>query len=119
MNERALTRRTFVKQSLAAVGPAMVAANALPVVSAQAESGAARMTVVCVGAHPDDPESGCGGALARYAALRDAGAGGYLTRGGRGISRQAGRSGGESFRPGGERPQDHKREARVLSPDPR
>src|SRR3989475_12376842 len=84
MNERDLTRRTFVKQSLAAVGPAMVAANALPVVSAQAESGAARLTVVCVGAHPDDPESGCGGALARYAALGDAGAGGYLPRGERG-----------------------------------
>src|SRR5438046_2117859 len=68
MNDRDLTRRTFVKQSLAAVGPAMVAANALPVVSAPAEAGAARMTVVCVGAHPDDPESGCGGTLARYAA---------------------------------------------------
>src|SRR2546427_12183332 len=65
MNERDLTRRTFVKQSLAAVGPAMVAANALPVVSAQAESGAARLTGGCVGAHPDDPESGRGGKHAR------------------------------------------------------
>src|SRR2546425_8080350 len=89
MNERALTRRTFVKQSLAAVGPAMVAANALPAVSAQAESGAARLTVVCVGAHPDDPESGCGGALTRYAAPGHAVAGVYLTRGGGGISRQS------------------------------
>src|SRR3989442_11075109 len=99
MNERALTRRTFVKQSLAAVGPAMVAANALPVVSAQAESGAARMTVVCVGAHPDDPESGCGGALGRFPALGRAGAVGYLPRGERGISGETGRNGGESFRP--------------------
>src|SRR3989454_6355184 len=86
MNERDLTRRTFVKQSLAAVGPAMVAANALPVVSAQAESGAARLTVVCVGAHPDDPESGCGGTLPRYAALGHAVAVVYLTRGGGGLS---------------------------------
>src|SRR2546427_5202616 len=86
MNERDLTRRTFVKQSLAAVGPAMVAANALPVVSAQAESGAARLTVVCVGAHPDDPESGCGGTLARYAALGHAVTIVYLTRGERGIA---------------------------------
>src|SRR3989442_12085783 len=86
MNERDLTRRTFVKQSLAAVGPAMVAANALPVVSAQAESGAARLTVVCVGAHPDDPEPGCGGTLARYAALGHAVTVVYLTRGERGIS---------------------------------
>src|SRR6266487_2526607 len=86
MNDRDLTRRTFVKQSLAAVGPAMVAANALPVVSTPAEAGAARMTVVCVGAHPDDPESGCGGTLARYAALGHAVTVVYLTRGERGIS---------------------------------
>src|SRR3989449_3914876 len=64
----------------------MVAANALPVVSAQAESGAARLTVVCVGAHPDDPESGCGGTLARYAELGYAVTIIYLTRGERGIS---------------------------------
>src|SRR3989442_3126404 len=86
MNERDLSRRRFVKQSLAAVGPAMVAANALPAVSAQAESGAARLTVVCVGAHPDDPESGCGGTLTRYAALGHAVTVVYLTRGERGIS---------------------------------
>src|SRR2546425_7233152 len=86
MNERDLSRRRFVKQSLAAGGPAMVAANALRAVSAQAESGAARLTVVCVGAHPDDPESGCGGTLTRYAALGHAVTVVYLTRGERGIS---------------------------------
>src|SRR2546427_6250431 len=85
MNERDLSRRRFVKQSLAAVGPDMVAANALPAVSAQAESGAARLTVVCVGAHPDDPESGCGGTLARYAELGHEVIVLYLTRGERGI----------------------------------
>src|SRR2546430_7722733 len=55
MNERDLTRRGFVTQ---------VAASALPLVSAPAEPEATRLTVVCVGAHPDDPESGCGGAPA-------------------------------------------------------
>jgi LmbE family N-acetylglucosaminyl deacetylase len=44
------------------------------------------MMVVCVGAHPDDPESGCGGTLARYAALGHAVTVVYLTRGERGIS---------------------------------
>ena len=44
------------------------------------------MTVVCVGAHPDDPESGCGGTLARYAALGHAVTVVYVTRGERGIS---------------------------------
>jgi LmbE family N-acetylglucosaminyl deacetylase len=44
-----------------------------------------KLNVVCVGGHPDDPESGCGGTLARYSA------GGqnvtiiYLTRGEAGI----------------------------------
>jgi LmbE family N-acetylglucosaminyl deacetylase len=44
-----------------------------------------RLQVVCVGAHPDDPESGCGGTLARYAALGHRVTIVYLTRGERGI----------------------------------
>ena len=84
MKEPDLTRRTFVKQA-AAVGPAMVAANALPLASAEGAPGAARLTVVSVGAHPDDPESGCGGTLARYAALGHTVTVVYLTRGERGI----------------------------------
>ncbi len=77
MNERDLTRRGFVTQ---------VAASALPLVPAPAEPAATRLTVVCVGAHPDDPESGCGGTLARYAALGHAVTVVYVTRGERGIS---------------------------------
>ncbi|HEV8510169.1 MAG TPA: hypothetical protein VGQ48_06915 [Gemmatimonadales bacterium] len=57
MNERDLTRPSFVKRSLAAVGPALVTANELDT---------ARMTVVCVGAHPDDPESGCAEIMAQW-----------------------------------------------------
>jgi len=73
-----LSRRGFVKHSLAAaVVPGMMAANA-PV--------STPLTVVCVGAHPDDPESGCGGTLARYAAAGHAVTIVYLTRGERGIS---------------------------------
>src|SRR5437867_13426612 len=80
MKELDLTRRSFVTQSLAAVAPAMVAANSLPLMSAPAASGAARLTVVCVGGHPDDPESGCGGTLARYGAPGHAVTVAYLTR---------------------------------------
>jgi LmbE family N-acetylglucosaminyl deacetylase len=72
-----VTRRSFVKQ---------VAATGLPLVSAPLDAAAPRLTVVCVGAHPDDPESGCGGTLARYAALGHAVTVVYLTRGERGIS---------------------------------
>ncbi len=58
---------------------------ALPALAAGQPSSGRAMKVVCVGGHPDDPESGCGGTLARYAAL---GAGVtiiYLTRGEAGI----------------------------------
>src|SRR2546426_9693265 len=84
MKERDLTRRGFVRQSLAAVGPAMVAANSLPLVPAQGQPDAARLAIVCVGGHPDDPESGCGGGGGGGAAPRDRGGGRYLPRGGRG-----------------------------------
>src|SRR2546428_1009867 len=77
MNERDVTGRSFVS---------VVAASALPLVPPWADSGAASLTVVCVGGHPDDPESGCGGTLARYAALGHAVTVVYLTRGERGIS---------------------------------
>jgi len=79
MKQADLSRRTFVKQSaLAAVTP-------LPLASLPEESATTNLRVVCVGAHPDDPESGCGGTLARYAALGHAVTIVYLTRGERGI----------------------------------
>src|SRR5947207_8563041 len=43
------------------------------------------LKIVCIGAHPDDPESGCGGTLARYAALGHSVTVIYFTRGERGI----------------------------------
>src|SRR5437762_6127587 len=79
MADAGLTRRTFVKQS------ALTAVTTLPLVSTPAESASANLKIVCVGAHPDDPESGCGGTLARYAALGHAVTIVYLTRGERGI----------------------------------
>jgi LmbE family N-acetylglucosaminyl deacetylase len=47
------------------------------------------LKIVCVGGHPDDPESGCGGSLARYAALGHAVTIIYLTRGEAGIPRKS------------------------------
>jgi LmbE family N-acetylglucosaminyl deacetylase len=43
------------------------------------------LNVLCVGAHPDDPESGCGGTLARYTAAGHKVTIIYLTRGEAGI----------------------------------
>src|SRR5690348_4447558 len=61
-----------------------VLALALPAI-VRAEDRSAKLRVVCVGGHPDDPESGCGGTLARYAALGHAVTIVYLTRGEAGI----------------------------------
>jgi LmbE family N-acetylglucosaminyl deacetylase len=79
MNQLDITRRSFVKHSLAGAAPAMAGIRFTPARSA------ARLNVVCVGGHPDDPESGCGGTLARYAALGHSVTIVYLTRGERGI----------------------------------
>jgi LmbE family N-acetylglucosaminyl deacetylase len=89
MKYPAVTRRSFVKQSLAFAGPAVLAATALPGVAAEsrAEESAVRpLKIVCVGGHPDDPESGCGGTLVRYAAAGHKITIIYLTRGERGIA---------------------------------
>ena len=78
-----LSRRDFLARSIAAIG-----AGRLALLARGRERGAsarARLSVVCVGAHPDDPESGCGGTLARYAAAGHAVKIVYLTRGERGI----------------------------------
>jgi LmbE family N-acetylglucosaminyl deacetylase len=65
-----MTRRGFVGLALPA--------------AALAQSGR-KLNVVCVGGHPDDPESGCGGTLARYAAAGHVMTVVYLTRGEAGI----------------------------------
>lgn len=83
MNNGDITRRGFVKRSLAVAGP-VVATTGLPL-SSPHDPDPEHLTVVCVGAHPDDPESGCGGTLARYAAQGHAVTIVYLTRGERGI----------------------------------
>jgi LmbE family N-acetylglucosaminyl deacetylase len=84
MTESGVSRREFVQRSLATVGP-VVAASTLPIPSALAEPAAAPLSILCIGAHPDDPESGCGGTLARYAAAGHRVKILYLTRGERGI----------------------------------
>ena len=68
-------------------GPAMLAANIVPLAAAESDAvGGRRLKVVCVGGHPDDPESGCGGTLIRYSESGHAITIVYLTRGERGIA---------------------------------
>src|SRR5260370_414134 len=77
-----MTTRRHFNQLL---GPGLSAAQARPDPSESRRP----LKIVCVGAHPDDPESGCGGTLARYAELGHRVTVLYLTRGERGIPRQS------------------------------
>jgi len=61
----------------------------LPALAAPQTSAGRVAKVVCVGGHPDDPESGCGGTLARYVAVGASVTIVYLTRGEAGISRKS------------------------------
>jgi LmbE family N-acetylglucosaminyl deacetylase len=78
--KNASSRRRFIQN--AATGISLLSLPAL--LSAKTNSGI-RMKIVCVGGHPDDPESGCGGTLARFAAMGHAVTIIYLTRGEAGI----------------------------------
>jgi LmbE family N-acetylglucosaminyl deacetylase len=80
MDETSPSRRSFIGASLLVV-PGLVGIEA-PAQTVRR----APLRVVCIGGHPDDPESGCGGTLARYAAAGHRVTIVYLTRGERGIS---------------------------------
>ena len=83
---KAISRRDLLSQTIAAAGAAAVG---LPLVStsvgASGSASARKLKVVVVGGHPDDPESGCGGTIARYTDLGHEVAIIYLTRGEAGI----------------------------------
>jgi LmbE family N-acetylglucosaminyl deacetylase len=76
------SRRAFFQQ--AAVGLGMLSLPSSPL-NAAAANGAKLLKVVCVGAHPDDPESGPGGTLAKFAAAGHSVTIIYFTRGEAGI----------------------------------
>jgi N-acetylglucosamine malate deacetylase 1 len=77
------SRRAFLRQ--AGVLPALLAGPSQAPAEAR-QVGPGSLHIVCVGGHPDDPESGCGGTLAAYAAKGHRVTIVYLTRGERGIA---------------------------------
>jgi LmbE family N-acetylglucosaminyl deacetylase len=85
MTDSEVSRRVFVKQSVATLAPAMLGASALAIPERDAEAAAARLSILCIGGHPHETQSGCGGTLARYSAAGHAVKILYLTRGERGI----------------------------------
>ena len=87
MPETTITRRGFLKGAAVLSMPLLAESPAPPLLAADAE-GVRSIKVLCVGAHPDDPESGCAGTLTRYAQLGHKVTVLYLTRGERGIRGQ-------------------------------
>jgi LmbE family N-acetylglucosaminyl deacetylase len=74
-------RRTFIKQAITLGALHPLSKNISGINEEQK-----KLHVVCVGAHPDDPESGCGGTLALYANAGHRVSIVYLTRGEAGIT---------------------------------
>ena len=58
------SRRNFLQQSISGLGVLAVPTG----LQAATNKPSKKMKVVCVGGHPDDPESICGGTLAKFAA---------------------------------------------------
>ncbi len=75
------SRRRFVKSSLAGIGMLSTPSFLISQISEEKKL----LKIVCVGGHPDDPESGCGGTLAKFAAIGHSVTIVYLTRGEAGI----------------------------------
>jgi LmbE family N-acetylglucosaminyl deacetylase len=84
MTRSIVTRRGFLREAGVLAVPLVTALQAPPVAVAAGEAGR-QLKIVCVGGHPDDPESGCAGTLSRYAELGHSVTVLYLTRGERGI----------------------------------
>jgi len=79
------SRRGFVKNSLAGIG--FLASPSL--LTSEMDEQKDPLKIVCVGGHPDDPESGCGGTLAKFANTGHSVTIIYLTRGEAGISEKS------------------------------
>jgi LmbE family N-acetylglucosaminyl deacetylase len=76
------SRRDFIRKASAGIG-----AMSLPgMLQAGVPAPDAKRKIVCVGGHPDDPESGCGGTLAKLTALGHEVVIIYLTTGEAGIA---------------------------------
>jgi N-acetylglucosamine malate deacetylase 1 len=76
------SRREFLHSSFGGLG--LLAMNEDLTASTRQSNN--KMRIVCVGGHPDDPESGCGGTLARFAASGHEVTVIYLTKGEAGIA---------------------------------
>lgn len=78
MKKNQAARRDFIKLSAMGVGGLAIS----PVTGIRQEKTADKLQIVCLGAHPGDPEFGCGGTMAKYSDAGHSVTFIYLTRGG-------------------------------------
>lgn len=81
-----VTRREMLGRSVRVTGVTLLGIAALEAGQGTTrDSAAQRRKILVAGAHPDDPETGCGGAMARFAGMGHEVVALYLTRGEAGI----------------------------------
>src|SRR3954453_22434750 len=79
--ENNIKRRAFVKSSVMGLGALSLSPLAKLSRSASDETQQGELNILCIGAHPGDPEFGCGGTMAKYSNTGNAVTFLYLTRG--------------------------------------
>lgn len=82
---KTISRRNMIQLSgMSAVG-SLIGVQAFPKASGKSTLPGKKLKVIVAGAHPDDPESGCGGTMALFASEGHEVVSAYLTRGEAGI----------------------------------
>src|SRR6478735_5375468 len=83
-----IVSRRSILGSMGGLGAVLAGSSSLAgtLQAPQAQGRNAKLKIVVVGGHPDDPESGCGGTMARLADLGHEVVALYLTRGEAGIA---------------------------------
>jgi N-acetylglucosamine malate deacetylase 1 len=85
MNKNNSGRRKFIQSSVLGLGSISVtpllAAQDVTAKSSAGKQNQNKLNIVCVGAHPGDPEFGCGGTMAKYSQAGNNVTFLYLTRG--------------------------------------
>jgi len=83
---RNISRRNLLKMSGISFGGAAFGLSTFPLKANGGEGPEKKLKIIVIGAHPDDPETGCGGTMLSFAKNGHEVVSAYLTRGEAGIS---------------------------------
>jgi LmbE family N-acetylglucosaminyl deacetylase len=86
MKKNDSTRRSFIRSSTLALGglsiaPSLISGKETSGLDGKAVPAKKKLKILCIGAHPGDPEFGCGGTMAKYSDAGHSLTFLYLTRG--------------------------------------